>query len=32
MAKYSIDELRWWERRAVHGARHLADTYPVPAL
>ena len=25
------DELRWWERRAVHGARHLADTYPVPA-
>jgi hypothetical protein len=25
------DELRWWERRAVHGARHLADSYPVPA-
>ncbi len=25
------DELRWWERRAVHGGRHVADAYPVPA-
>jgi len=24
------DELRWWERRALRGARHVADAYPVP--
>lgn len=23
-------ELRWWEDRAVAGARHLSDSYPVP--
>lgn len=26
----SEEELRWWEQRALHGARHLADAYPVP--
>lgn len=26
------DELRWWERRALHGARHVADTYPIPRV
>lgn len=25
------DELRWWEQRALHGARHVADAYPVPS-
>ena len=24
------DELRWWERHALQGARHVADAYPVP--
>jgi hypothetical protein len=24
------DELRWWEQRAIAGARHLRDAYPVP--
>jgi hypothetical protein len=24
------DELRWWEERAVAGARHLAGAYPAP--
>jgi Phosphotransferase enzyme family len=25
------DELRWWERRALLGARRVADSYPVPS-
>jgi hypothetical protein len=24
------DELRWWERRALLGVRHVADAYPTP--
>jgi hypothetical protein len=24
------DELRWWEQRALRGAAHVADAYPVP--
>jgi len=26
----SDDELRWWERRALVGARRVADSYPLP--